>query len=71
MTISRFSRYRLTIMGSLFRLLPALAALAIVSFPACVLGQGIFDTLQTNAWYLPTAHKKANLYVTSLGRARW
>lgn len=27
----------------------------------------VFDTLQENVWYLPTAAGKANLYVTSLG----
>ncbi len=35
--------------------------------PALSPAADIFDTLQENVWYLPTADGKASLYVTSLG----
>lgn len=36
--------------------------------PSSPSGSDVFDALQSNVWYLPTADGKAELYVTELGR---
>jgi len=46
-----------------------LSAQSVVTMPTGgAHAQDTFDSLQENAWYLPTADQKARLYVTSLGK---